>query len=680
MANSAAPNARGWSHGLLYCVSSLVLGIELNIVGPTAASLAAQVGVTEADLGGVVGLGGIGLLVGGIPAGWLLDRLPGHGVLASAAALQALSFLLLPHCARLAVLAATYCAAALTFNAITTGANALILWRYPAAHGAWLNLASALFGVGCFLAPVLADVAARVLPPGRHSSADGDGGGGPMAGAGAAAPFALRAGGAAPAYYAVAAGEGGADAGSGGGVGGLEPVVVAAGGAGSDQREWGSAASDATLGDAGPAAAKAPAAAAAGGGGGVPATKLAVLLAASDGSDDASALYGDASSGGFRTDADASSRNGSDDAYGSALSRSPATPNDEAAALAAAAAAPAVDGDDVAYGAADAGGGCAVVAGGGDILAAAAAQVKAMRSRQPAAAAAGGMNGGGGGGGKGRALLQRYIHELRMGWPVLLPVVLLLFANISTQASFGAWVTTYCRRAAGLGEPAAQAVTAAYWAAFTGTRLAGAAAAPVLHASSVLLITSPAAVAGAALAVLGLPKLLFPDASAAVPAAAAAFAAGLPLWALYAAVCLVGVGVATGFANAVSLTGDHLQLDGLTNGILSSVAGLASTLCPAAVPWLAGHTGMGYGSLMAVALVMSGAQLAMVLAAMWGARWVDEWARREEEEEEQEGEEGEGGGAVVVVVRRGGREAAGGELGVPLLLGEQRREGGGGAV
>ncbi len=40
------------SHGLLYCIASLVLGIELNIVGPTVNSLAAQVGVTEAALGG----------------------------------------------------------------------------------------------------------------------------------------------------------------------------------------------------------------------------------------------------------------------------------------------------------------------------------------------------------------------------------------------------------------------------------------------------------------------------------------------------------------------------------------------------------------------------------------------------------------------------------------------------
>ncbi|GLI59433.1 hypothetical protein VaNZ11_001317, partial [Volvox africanus] len=284
------------------------------------------------------------------------------------------------------------------------------------------------------------------------------------------------------------------------------------------------------------------------------------------------------------------------------------------------------------------------------------------------------------------ALFRRYLHELRMGWPVLLPVVLLLFANISTQASIGAWVTTYCQRAAGLDEATSHAVTAAYWAAFTGTRMAAVAAAPFLHASRVLLVTTPFAVAGAGLAVAGLPKIswLFPhgpataEATAAAVAAAAAAGGGggggalavyLPLWALYTAVCLVGVGISTGFANTISLTGDHLQLDGFTNGILSSVAGLASTLCPAAVPWLAAHTQLGYGALMAVALAMSGVQLAMVVGALIGARWVDEWQRLEAEEEER----GEGQARwrrKAVRKKRGGAEdsSSSGEAGVMVVL------------
>ncbi|GIL77296.1 hypothetical protein Vretifemale_6767, partial [Volvox reticuliferus] len=784
----------GLSHGSLYCLASLILGIELNIVGPTVDSLAAQVGATEAALGGVVGLGGIGLLLGGLPAGWLLDRLPGHTVLTSALVLQAVTFFLLPHCAHLAVLAATYCAAALTFNAITTGANALILWRYPASQGAWLNLASALFGVGCFLAPVLADLASRGGGErgGGGQGHDSDAGGTDGYGVGDGTPFSLRGGPAALAYYAVAAGaatcaiwaaslpspqrpephhhhhhqhqneDGAVGEGRQSLTQRVKPQRAAASGKSSSSsgrassgsfqeiRSSPSFASVLDLGglesstgifDTGVDALGAPPASAAEGSAawgtssttspdGVTASPIAQLSAAdlaaasnaclaaqdpSTGTESKSMLPatlmcdGHSNSGGI---GGGGSISGTEGGFGSALSTSP-TAWDETGS-----GSPDQNGEEPVFGAAatastagaDTGLPAAVsgsVSGGGsaraaqlhntasDILSAAAAQIKLLQGqreqqqrfgadgasmnppggwwrgdRVPSAAAAdsqfevegnGGEEVGSGGGplaaaasttspppplSPTAALFRRYLHELRMGWPVLLPVVILLFANISTQASFGAWVTTYCQRAAGLDEATAHAVTAAYWAAFTGTRMAAVAAAPFLHASRVLLITSPFAVAGAGLAVMGLPKIswLFPHAAATAEATAAAAAAAgggdgtaladsLPVWALYTAVCLVGVGVSTGFANTVSLTGDHLQLDGFTNGILSSVAGLASTLCPAAVPWLAAHTRLGYGALMAVALAMSGVQLAMVVAALIGARWVDEWQRLEEEEE-----------------------------------------------
>lgn len=46
-----APTFDGLNNGLLYCVASLVLGIELNLLGPTVSSLAAQVGMTVESLG-----------------------------------------------------------------------------------------------------------------------------------------------------------------------------------------------------------------------------------------------------------------------------------------------------------------------------------------------------------------------------------------------------------------------------------------------------------------------------------------------------------------------------------------------------------------------------------------------------------------------------------------------------
>ncbi|KAG2498357.1 hypothetical protein HYH03_003616 [Edaphochlamys debaryana] len=746
---SAAPNAPGVGHGLLYIIASLVLGIELNLLGPTVASIAQQLSTSEAALGPVVGLGGIGLLVGGIPAGWLLDRLPGHLVFATALALQAAAFGLLPHLTQLNLLAGVYCSAALTFNVITTGANAMILWRYPIAHGTWLNLASALFGVGCFCAPMLA----RAAAPSPQGPAGPDAALGYAAEGVSGPPFSLRGGDAAWAYYAVALGaalcavwalmlpspplpgehsgphqESPSEPLDLDQLASLQPSTTNQHNrrqlkTNKNRRHRRHNRHSQAHALKRPDGAGAGAAAQSEGGAGAGAEGYS-----SDGS--GSLCRSPSFSGGITTTGSvpagfASEASGG---FGSTLSESSlAMSCDSAGGLRGSVGGASEAGHPHTHHSAD-------------VLAAAAAQVKAQarlhqhqhrilvlnqQQQQRLAAAAGGSGGAAANGRRtaGGGLWRRYTHELSMGWPVLAPVVLLLFANISTQASFGAWVTTYCRRAVGLDEAAAQAVTAAYWAAFTGTRLVGAAAAPWMHASSVLLSTCPFALLGAGLAVLGpqVPGLLpTPDVA---PGAAAPFAAALPLWALYLAVSGVGVGCATGFANSVSLTGDHLQLDGFTNGILSSVAGLASTLCPAAVPWLAEHTGLGYGALMGTAFGMSALQLVSVLAAMLGARYVDAWIRAEEAEEDVaelaaalvaerarrarleglEGRAGEGerkggregraarraGDAVVVVVaggseegseegaeeagpaeggrRQAGRRNAGGELGQPLL-------------
>lgn len=46
-----------------------------------------------------MGVGGVGLLLGGMPSGWLLDRYPGHAVLAVVLAIQVRS--LHPACSSL---------------------------------------------------------------------------------------------------------------------------------------------------------------------------------------------------------------------------------------------------------------------------------------------------------------------------------------------------------------------------------------------------------------------------------------------------------------------------------------------------------------------------------------------------------------------------------------------------
>jgi len=73
---------------LAYCSSFVAFGLELNIVGPTLHDLASRTQLSEADLGIIFTVTGLLSSLGAIPAGWLVDRLPGHMVLAGSLMFQ----------------------------------------------------------------------------------------------------------------------------------------------------------------------------------------------------------------------------------------------------------------------------------------------------------------------------------------------------------------------------------------------------------------------------------------------------------------------------------------------------------------------------------------------------------------------------------------------------------------
>jgi hypothetical protein len=64
-----------------YCYCFLVFGLQVNLLGPTARELAASLQVVEADLGVIFTLNGFISIIGAVPAGWAVDKLPGHVVL-----------------------------------------------------------------------------------------------------------------------------------------------------------------------------------------------------------------------------------------------------------------------------------------------------------------------------------------------------------------------------------------------------------------------------------------------------------------------------------------------------------------------------------------------------------------------------------------------------------------------
>ncbi|GAX81389.1 hypothetical protein CEUSTIGMA_g8820.t1 [Chlamydomonas eustigma] len=146
----------------IYGLVSLIFGVQLSIVGPMASVLAKQAGCTEAEIAPVLGMSGIGLIVGGIPSGWIMDHAPGHLVLGVSCIIQAVGFAVMPFCRSVLELAVVYGAISLTFNMINTGVNCLSMWLLPCDQpglpitiGFLLNALSMLFGVGALLAPQL---------------------------------------------------------------------------------------------------------------------------------------------------------------------------------------------------------------------------------------------------------------------------------------------------------------------------------------------------------------------------------------------------------------------------------------------------------------------------------------------------------------------------------------------
>mmetsp|Transcript_37143 Transcript_37143/g.82628 ORF Transcript_37143/g.82628 Transcript_37143/m.82628 type:complete len:524 (+) Transcript_37143:55-1626(+) len=165
---------------LWYCAISFVFGIQASIVGPTASLLAKQTSSTEADLAPVLGMSGFCLLLGGLPSGWLMDHVPGHAVLATSLIIQTIGFILMPACPSVLLLVLCYGAVSLTFNAVNTGINCLVIWLLspapvqPSASsmggaglgsgraprpwwlptlGSFLNLLSVTFGIGGLASP-----------------------------------------------------------------------------------------------------------------------------------------------------------------------------------------------------------------------------------------------------------------------------------------------------------------------------------------------------------------------------------------------------------------------------------------------------------------------------------------------------------------------------------------------
>lgn len=153
-----------------YYVAFVALGLTGPLFGPALSSLAAQTGVALSAVSAIFIANSLGRLTGSLLAGRLLDRLPGHRVIAAGLAGAAVLMALVPFVPALALLVGVFFLLGIAQNLNDVGGNTLVVWAHGGANvGPFMNGLHLAFGVGAFLAPLL--VARSLAATGNASPA-----------------------------------------------------------------------------------------------------------------------------------------------------------------------------------------------------------------------------------------------------------------------------------------------------------------------------------------------------------------------------------------------------------------------------------------------------------------------------------------------------------------------------
>lgn len=154
-------------HLLAYYGTLVAVGLMVGILGPLLGDLARQTQSTLQGISLILAMRPLGYLGGTLLSGRLLDRHPGHPILAGAVALSAVALSLMPLAPALAVLAILVLIMGFAQGIMDVGSNTLIVWVFHEKVGPYLNGLHFCFGLGAFLGPMLV---ARSLGVTGHSA------------------------------------------------------------------------------------------------------------------------------------------------------------------------------------------------------------------------------------------------------------------------------------------------------------------------------------------------------------------------------------------------------------------------------------------------------------------------------------------------------------------------------
>lgn len=138
-----------------YFGTFISLGLILAVLGPTLPALAQNTGISLGAAGFLFTARAIGALIGAIAAGRLLDRVPGHLLMAGALVAVAALLSLIPVTSHVWILMAVVLLVGAIEILLHSGGNILLIWAYTSGVGPVMNGMHFFFGVGAFLSPII---------------------------------------------------------------------------------------------------------------------------------------------------------------------------------------------------------------------------------------------------------------------------------------------------------------------------------------------------------------------------------------------------------------------------------------------------------------------------------------------------------------------------------------------
>lgn len=139
-----------------YYASFILLGLYSATLGPTINKLAEHTGSDLATISVLVTAAALGYLGGSLVSGKLYDRLPGQPLIAGSLLLVAAIAAVMPSLTALPLLVAAQLAIGFVAAAIDVGCNTLLVWVHGKRVAPFMNALHLMFGVGGFVAPLLA--------------------------------------------------------------------------------------------------------------------------------------------------------------------------------------------------------------------------------------------------------------------------------------------------------------------------------------------------------------------------------------------------------------------------------------------------------------------------------------------------------------------------------------------